>query len=122
MKRWLVGLVVLMAALATIGCSSKKKGAAGLDGQEGEAGYGEESLGGGAQGGIVPWSLTKAPEVAKLGTATLLPAQWHRPLRQTMVLMKSAGPQAVAFHAYLGSPEARTIFVRHGFSLPGESG
>ena len=51
MKRWLVGLVVLMAALATIGCSSKKKGAAGLDGQEGEAGYGEESLGGGAQGG-----------------------------------------------------------------------
>ena len=51
MKRWLVGLVVLMAALATIGCSSKKKGAAGLDGQEGEAGYGEDSLGGGAQGG-----------------------------------------------------------------------
>ena len=48
MKRWLVGLVVLMAALATIGCSSKNKGAAGLDGQEGEAGYGEESLGGGA--------------------------------------------------------------------------
>ena len=80
------------------------------------------AAGGGAQGGIVPWSLTNAPEVAKLGAATLLPAQWHRPLRQTMVLMKSAGPQAVAFHAYLGSPEARTIFVRHGFSLPGESG
>ena len=80
------------------------------------------AAGGGAQGGIVPWSLTKAPEVAKLGTAVLLPAQWHRPLRQKMVLMKSAGPQTAAFHAYLGSPEARTIFVRHGFSLPGESG
>ena len=79
------------------------------------------AAGGGAQGGIVPWSLTKAPEVAKLGTAVLLPAQWHRPLRQKMVLMKSAGPQTAAFHAYLGSPEARTIFVRHGFSLPGES-
>lgn len=80
------------------------------------------AAGGGAQGGIVPWSLTKAPEVAKLGTAVLLPAQWHRPLRQKMVLMKSAGPQTAAFHAYLGSPEARKIFVRHGFSLPGESG
>jgi len=80
------------------------------------------AAGGGAQGGIVPWSLTNAPEVAKLGTATLLPAQWHRPLRQKMVLMKSAGPQAAAFHAYLGSPEARKIFVRHGFALPGESG
>jgi molybdate transport system substrate-binding protein len=79
------------------------------------------AAGGGAQGGIVPWSLTKAPEVAKLGTAVLLPAQWHRPLRQKMVLMKSAGPQAAAFHALLGSPEARRIFVRHGFSLPGES-
>lgn len=49
MKRWLVGVVVL-AVLAVAGCSSKKTGG-GLDGQEGEAGYGEETLGAGAQGG-----------------------------------------------------------------------
>ena len=73
------------------------------------------AAGGGAQGGIVPWSLTKAPEVAKLGTATLLPAQWHRPLRQRMVLMKSAGPQAAACPASRGSPQARPLFVRNGF-------
>lgn len=77
---------------------------------------------GGAQGGIVPWSLTRAPEVARLGTALPLPAEWHRPLRQKMVLLKSAGTHAVAFHDWLGTPMARRIFVRHGFALPGETG
>jgi peptidoglycan-associated lipoprotein len=50
MKRWVVGLVVVLAVLATLGCSSKKKGT-GLEGREDGAGYGEESLGGGAPGG-----------------------------------------------------------------------
>jgi len=80
------------------------------------------AAGGGAEGGIVPWSLAKAPEAAKLGTAVLLPAEWHRPLRQRMVLTKSAGPQAAAFRAYLDTPGARAIFVRNGFALPGEGG
>lgn len=52
----------------------------------------------------------------------LLPAEWHRPLRQRMVLTKSAGPQAAAFRAYLDTPGARAIFVRNGFALPGEGG
>jgi peptidoglycan-associated lipoprotein len=50
MNRWVVGLAVALAVLVSLGCSSKKKGT-GLDGQEGEPGYGEDSLGGGAQGG-----------------------------------------------------------------------
>ena len=51
MNRWVVGLVVVLAVLLSLGCSSKKKGD-GLEGQEGEAGYGEDSLGaGGAPGG-----------------------------------------------------------------------
>ncbi len=50
MNRWVVGLAVLMAVFVSLGCSSKKKGS-GLEGQEGEPGYGEESLGGGAAGG-----------------------------------------------------------------------
>lgn len=80
------------------------------------------AAGGSTQGGIVPWSLARAPAVAKLGTAALLPADWHAPLRQKMVLLKSATPRAVAFRDYLGSPEARRIFVRYGFVLPGEAG
>jgi molybdate transport system substrate-binding protein len=48
----------------------------------------------------------------------LLPEELHDPLRQRMVLLKGAGDTARAFHAYLQQPEARTIFVRYGFTLP----
>lgn len=79
---------------------------------------------GSSQGGIVPLSLSKAPQIAKLGDFALLPAEWHaeEPLRQRMALMKSAGITARAFYDYLRQPAARKIFVRHGFSLPEEEG
>jgi molybdate transport system substrate-binding protein len=74
------------------------------------------------QGGIVPLSLSTAPEVARLGSFAPIPAELHagEPLRQRMVLLSSAGDTARAFYAYLGQPEAREIFVRYGFTLPGE--
>ncbi len=75
---------------------------------------------GGAQGGIVPYSLSLAPEVARLGRAELLPAEWHEPLRQRMVLLRGAGETARDFHAYLQEQTAREVFVRYGFVLPGE--
>jgi peptidoglycan-associated lipoprotein len=50
MNRWVVGLAVVMAMFVSLGCSSKKK-SDGLEGHEGEPGYGEEALGGGAAGG-----------------------------------------------------------------------
>lgn len=75
---------------------------------------------GSSQGGIVPLSLSKAPEIARLGQFALLPAQWHaeQPLRQRMVLMKTAGPVARDFYAYLQQSAARAIFTRYGFVLP----
>jgi molybdate transport system substrate-binding protein len=75
---------------------------------------------GSSQGGIVPLSLSKAPEIAKLGNFALIPAEWHaaEPLRQRMVLLKSAGATARAFYDYLQQPAAREIFVRFGFVLP----
>lgn len=77
---------------------------------------------GSSQGGIVPLSLSKAPEIARLGTFAMIPAEWHaaEPLRQRMVLTKKAGETARAFYAYLQQPAARTIFVRYGFVLPNE--
>lgn len=77
---------------------------------------------GSSQGGIVPLSLSKAPEVAKLGTFALVPAEWHaaEPLRQRMALTQQAGETARAFYAYLQQPAARAIFVRYGFVLPHE--
>lgn len=79
---------------------------------------------GSSQGGIVPLSLSRAPELAKLGSFALLPAEWHadEPLRQRMALTRKAGPTAEAFYRYLQQPVAREILVRYGFVLPVESG
>ena len=79
------------------------------------------AAGGNAQGGIVASALTKTPEVARLGTAVLLPASMHKPLRQRMVLLRNAGPVAAEFFAWLQTKPAREVFVRHGFALPGEA-
>jgi molybdate transport system substrate-binding protein len=75
---------------------------------------------GSAQGGLVAHSLVLAPQVRALGSFVLVPADWHLPLRQRMALMKTAGPVARDFYAYLRSPQARVIFRRHGFLLAGE--
>lgn len=73
---------------------------------------------GGAEGGIVAYSLALAPAVAALGEYVLLPESMHKPLRQRMVLLKNAGPAAAEFYAYVTGPEARRAFDRYGFVLP----
>jgi molybdate transport system substrate-binding protein len=73
---------------------------------------------GNAQGGIVPWALAKAPDVARQGTGVLLPESMHKPLRQRMVLLKRATPAAAEFYAWLQGPAAREVLSRHGFALP----
>jgi molybdate transport system substrate-binding protein len=77
---------------------------------------------GSSQGGIVPLSLSKAPEIARLGNFAPIPADWHatEPLRQRMALMKKVGDTARTFYDYVQKPAARSIFVRYGFVLPGE--
>ena len=75
---------------------------------------------GNAQGGIVPSALVKAPEVARMGIAVLLPASLHKPLRQRMVLLRSASTAAAEFYAWLQTKPAREVFARYGFALPGE--
>lgn len=75
---------------------------------------------GSAEGGIIPLSLARAPAVGGLGTFALLPAEWHDPLRQRMVLLLNAGETAKAFYAYISEPPAREIFIKYGFLLPGE--
>ena len=75
---------------------------------------------GDAQGGIVAYSLALSAEVSALGDYALIPADWHEPLNQRMVLLDSAGPVAEAFYAYINAPAARAIMTRYGFVLPGE--
>jgi molybdate transport system substrate-binding protein len=76
---------------------------------------------GSAQGGIIPYSLARAPSVARLGTYALIPEDWHESLRQRMTLIKGAGETAQAFYAYMRGASARAIMRRYGFVLPGET-
>ena len=78
------------------------------------------AISGSAQGGIIPLSLALTPQVRAAGIFALIPASWHSPLRQRAVLVRGAGVTARAFLAFLQAPQARAIFKRHGFVLPGE--
>lgn len=73
---------------------------------------------GSAQGGIISLSLAMAPALAALGRFELIPAHFHKPLAQRMVLLKGAPPAAVAFYAYLAQPPAQEVMARFGFTRP----
>ncbi|MHA6495449.1 molybdate ABC transporter substrate-binding protein [Pseudomonas borbori] len=73
---------------------------------------------GNAQGGIIAHSLALAPNVDKRGQWALIPASWHQPLQQRMVLLKGANSTSQAFYQYLQQPAARSVLQRHGFALP----
>jgi len=73
---------------------------------------------GSAQAGLLAYSLVTSERMAKAGTHVLLPADWHDPLRQRMVLLHEAGDTARLFYAYVQSPPARALFEKYGFTLP----
>ncbi len=76
---------------------------------------------GSARGGIFAYSLALSQHVGDKGTYVVLPADWHKPLRQRMALLKGAGEVARAFYTYVQQPAARAIFRKYGFVLPGEA-
>ncbi len=80
------------------------------------------ALSGEADGGIIAWSLACAPTLAQRGRFDLIPADWHTPLRQRMVLLKGASSQARAFFDHVRGAPARAILARYGFTLPNASG
>ncbi|MDP3522695.1 MAG: molybdate ABC transporter substrate-binding protein [Hydrogenophaga sp.] len=73
---------------------------------------------GATQGGIIAQSLALAPHIAAQGSFAPIPATWHQPLAQRMVLMKNAPPAARAFYDHLATPAAQATLARHGFGLP----
>lgn len=78
------------------------------------------AMSGNTEGGLIAHSLALAPELATRGTSALVPAEWHNPLLQRMVLLPSAGAVAEAFYAYIQTDAAKSILARYGFSLPQE--
>ena len=72
---------------------------------------------GAAQAGISALSLALAPAVGKRVRHLVLPADLHEPLRQRMVLLRAARPQAAAFYRFLQTDAARTVLQRYGFAF-----
>jgi len=68
--------------------------------------------------GIVALSIAEVPEV----TYTLLPADLHNPLNQSIAVIKATQNEAAAraFLEFVNGPEGRPIMKLHGFVLPGE--
>ncbi|MDM7456002.1 MAG: molybdate ABC transporter substrate-binding protein [Tepidimonas sp.] len=73
---------------------------------------------GSTDGGIIALSLAKSPQLAALGDFALIPAEWHQPLAQRMVLLKDAPQAAREFYAFLATAPAQAIMTRYGFVMP----
>ncbi len=77
------------------------------------------AVAGGAQAGVIPLSLALTAPVKAAGTFALIPEDRHKPLRQRATLLTGAGATARAFYTFLQGAEARAIFTRYGFTVPG---
>jgi molybdate transport system substrate-binding protein len=77
---------------------------------------------GAADAGVVALSLVLSPALAKTGRWTEIPTDFYPKLEQAAILTArgAKNPAARAYLAYLRSKEARAIFDRYGFRLPGE--
>ncbi|MBI5923119.1 MAG: molybdate ABC transporter substrate-binding protein [Betaproteobacteria bacterium] len=73
---------------------------------------------GSAQAGLIPLTLARAPELAAKGAFVTLPESWHLPLKQRMVLIQGGGETARLFYAFVQTPAAQAILMRHGFAQP----
>jgi molybdate transport system substrate-binding protein len=67
--------------------------------------------------GIVALSIAEAPEV----TYTLLPADLHNPLNQSIAVIKATQNEAAAraFLEFVTGPEGQAILEKYGFQSPG---
>ena len=74
------------------------------------------AVSGSCEGALIAQSLAMVPGVSGRGTFTAVPARWHKPLRQRMVMLPGAGAVARDFYAYLQGAQAGEIFARHGFA------
>ncbi len=77
---------------------------------------------GAADLGFIALSLAKAPELEMVGRYWLVPEDKHERILQGYVITKE-GQKVVGarrFYEFVASTEARKVFVKYGFLLPGE--
>lgn len=74
-------------------------------------------LSGNAEAGLLPRSLVLEAQRQAGGSAWLVPADWHRPIIQSAVLLNhgSDNPAAIGFLEYLRDDTARRTIAAHGY-------
>jgi molybdate transport system substrate-binding protein len=78
---------------------------------------------GNAQVGLVSLASLRSPKLAGVGRYVLVPDTGLAPIEQAAIVTKhgAANPLAARFVRFLGSPAARAILERNGFSIPPQS-
>ena len=74
---------------------------------------------GAADLGFTSLSLAKSPELVKDTSYLELEETWYAPIKQRMVLIKGALPEASDLYQFMQSTKARQILIQYGYSLPG---
>jgi len=70
---------------------------------------------GSAQAGITALSMVMPPEVIQRIRYKVIPKTMHAPIRQKLVVLKGAGPEASDLRDFLLSTPAQEVFRRHGY-------
>ncbi len=71
---------------------------------------------------VAPLSLASSSQMKSSGSFYLFPSNWHKPIIQGYALLKRAKDNSLAksFEEFINSAEARKIFEKYGFKIPGE--
>ena len=79
-------------------------------------------LTGNAEAGLIALSLALSPEMMSKGKYLLIDEASYSRLEQACVVLKDAGqdPAVATFTNFIGTEQARRIFKKYGFNLPGE--
>ena len=77
------------------------------------------ALSGAVDGGIIARALATSKDAESRLRSADVPAGWHAPIRQRMVLMPGAASDARAFRDFLTSARAASVLAAHGFDRPG---
>ena len=80
------------------------------------------AMSGASDAAVAPLSLVSSTQMKNSGTFYLFPSDWHKPIIQGYALLKKSekNGSAKAFEEFVNSPEARKIFEKYGFKIPGE--
>lgn len=73
---------------------------------------------GAADMGFTALSLAKSPRLSKQTSFLLVNSNLYNSIRQRMVLIKGAPPEAIDLYQFMQGPQARTILEKYGYSTP----